>query len=314
MTEKLEKMNNGGKQRDERIYRPGFDRKQGIGNATVRLLPAKEGDNFVRQFSHSFKGAGGFYWEVSRTTIGEKDPVGISNALYWQLGEDTGDEKYQNIARKRKRNTRYYMNVYVEKDPNNPECEGKVMIMECGAQIFKAVEDAIKPKYEDEEPIDPFDMWEGAPLKIRASGREIPDYKDPSKKVLVPNYEDTKIGNPCEFLDSDDARKEIFEQTYDLSEFVKVKEFDDLAKRFKKVVGEDYNKLDKTKDEKSSEAAEKAEDDYRQENEGDSYNSTVDDEPEDTKEDEQASTTTESSSDDDYDDALAEFERLASGG
>jgi len=244
MAEKLETMNKAsGAKKDERIYKPGFDKKEGIGNAVIRLLPAVEGDNFVRQFSHSFKGAGGFYWEMSRSTIDEKDPVGISNGMYWKLGEDTGEEKHQNLARARRRNTKYYFNVYVEKDKNNPECEGQVMIMECGPQIFKIIEGAINPKFEDDEAIDPFDLWGGAPLKIRAIGKEIPD-KRTGNKVVVPNYEESLFGNPSEFMGGDeDKMKEVFDKTYDLSEFIAVKSFDELAKRFKQVTGEDYDAL-----------------------------------------------------------------------
>lgn len=310
MAEKIEEMNKGGSKKDERIYKPGFDKKQGIGNAIVRLLPAKEGDDFVRQFSHSFKGKGGFYWENSRSTIDEKDPVGISNGLYWQKGEDTGEEKYQNIARSRKRVTKYFFNVYVEKDANNPDCEGRVMIMECGPQIFKVIQDAIKPKFEDDEPIDPFDLWDGAPLKIRAEGKEIPDRKT-GNKVIVPNYESSIMGNPCAFMGGDEEKmKEIFEQTHDLSEFVKVKSFDELAKRFKQVTGEEYNALEKDAEDFAKEAEDEFEEQYNQATGSDSSDSGDDEEENETS---NSSETIDTDDDDDDDDLMAEFNRLANG-
>lgn len=311
MAEKIESMNKGsGGKKDERIYKPGFDKKEGIGNAVVRLIPAKVGDNFVRQFSHSFKGSGGFYWENSRTTVSdEKDPVSISNGLHWKKGEDTGEEKYKNVARQRKRNTKYYFNVYVEKDQYNKECEGQVMIMECGPQIFKVIEDAISPKFEDDEAIDPFDLWGGAPLKIRAEGKEIPD-KRTGNKVVVPNYEKSLFGRQGEFLDGDeDKMKEVFEQTHDLSDFVKIKTFDELAKRFKQVTGEDYDALDTTGTE---DHVKEVEEDFKEQ-----YNQNADEkeESDDGDEDPKEKSDETINTDDDDDDALlSEFERLANGG
>lgn len=246
LTEKLEELNKGGssKQKDERIYRPAFDKKAGKNQAIVRFLPAKEGDPFVRVFSHGFKGPGGWYIENSRSTIGEEDPVGISNGLYWRKGEAEGNESLKNIARARKRKTTYYANVLVLKDSMNPELEGKVMIYQFGSQIYSMIEKAIKPEFEDDDPIDPFDLWNGADFKIKMVGREIPDSRT-GEKVMVPNYESSEFARPSELFEGDDEKKEeVFNQTYDLSEFVVVKDFDELAKQFKRATGEEYNALE----------------------------------------------------------------------
>lgn len=246
LTEKLEELNKGGnsKQKDERIYRPAFDKKAGKGLAVVRFLPAKEGDPFVRVFSHGFKASGGWYIENSRSTIGEEDPVGISNGLYWKKGEAEGNESLKNIARARKRKTTYYANVLIVKDSMNPELEGKVMIYQFGAQIYGMIEKAIKPEFEDDDPIDPFDLWNGADFKIKMVGREIPDSRT-GERVIVPNYESSEFSRVSELFDGDDDKKEeVFNQTYDLSEFVTVKDFDELAKQFKRATGEEYNALE----------------------------------------------------------------------
>lgn len=245
LTEKLETLNKGNStQKDERIFKPGFDKKEGKGYAVIRFLPSKSSDPFVRVFNHAFNGAGGWYIENSRSTIGEDDPVGISNTLYWKKGEAEGNESFKNIARKRKRNTKYFANVLVIKDTINPENNGKVMIYEFGGQVFKLIEAAAKPEFEDEQPIDPFDMWTGADFKIKIVGREIPDSRT-GQKTLVPNYENSEFASPSELFDGDDTKKEeLFGQTHDLSEFLKVKGFDELAERFKKVTGDDYNALE----------------------------------------------------------------------
>lgn len=246
LTEKLETLNkgSGGNQKDERIYKPGFDKKEGKGYAVVRFLPNKHGEPFVRVFSHAFNGAGGWYIENSRSTIGEDDPVGISNTLYWKKGEAEANESFKNIARKRKRNTKYFANVLVIKDTVNPENNGKVMIYEFGGQVFKLIEAAAKPEFEDEKPIDPFDMWMGADFKIKMVGKEIPDQRT-GKKTMVPNYENSEFAGPSELFEGDDEQKEaLFDKTYDLSDFLKVKTFEELAIHFKKVTGEAHNALE----------------------------------------------------------------------
>lgn len=248
LTEKLESMNTqSGGQKDERMFKPGFDKgATPPGYAVIRFLPAKEGEPFVKKISHSFQGQGGWYIETSRVTAGfEDDPVAVSNKLYWAKGEAEGNDALKNVAKKRKRVTKYYANIYVEKDTINPANNGKVMIYEFGNQVFKLIEKAIKPEFEDDSPIDPFDMWTGASFRIKITANEIPDSKDPNKKVIVPSYADSEFAKESEFFRGDDEKKEeIFNQTYDLSEFTKVKSFEELAKRFEKVTGEKHDALE----------------------------------------------------------------------
>lgn len=244
LTEKLETMNKGGgAQKDERIYKPGFDKKEGKGYAVVRFIPNEHGEPFVRVFSHMFNANGSWYVENSRSTIGEEDPVGISNGLYWKKSEVEGNKTYENVARSRKRNTKYYANVLVIKDTVNPDNNGKVMIYEFGAQIFKMIEGAAKPEFDDTDPMDPFDMWTGADFKIKIVGREMPDTRT-GKTIVVPNYEKSEFDKVSELFDGDDEKKEeVFKKAYDLSEFAKVKPFKELAERFLKVTGEAHDAL-----------------------------------------------------------------------
>lgn len=243
LTEKLDQMNKGsGNQKDERIFKPTFDKKEEKGYAVVRFLPNPHGEPFVRVFSHAFKGAGGWYLESSRSTIGEDDPVSLSNRLYWNKAEETGNENLKTIVKGRKRNTKYFANVFVIKDNYNPAVNGKVMIYEFGAQIFKKIEAAAKPEFEDDSPMDPFDMWSGADFKIKIVGKEMPGNN--GAKVVVPNYESSEFASPSEFKSTDEEREAIFNQTYDLTPFIKVKSFDELAKSFKRATGEDYNALE----------------------------------------------------------------------
>lgn len=243
LTKKLEEANaSTGFVQDERLYKPGFDKTEGRGYARVRLLPNQHGDSYVRVYSHNFKGKKGYYNETSRKTIGEKDPVGLANASLWAHSEATGQPELQNICKQRKLTTTFYMNVLVIEDEVNPENNGKVKILKCGKQIFKVIENAIKPEFKDEVPIDPFDMWEGADFIMKLTGNEMPDGK--GKMITVPNYEKSIFAAKSELYADDDSKKEaIFKEAFDLTTFVAVKEFDALAERFKSATGEAYDRL-----------------------------------------------------------------------
>jgi hypothetical protein len=136
--------------------------------------------------------------------------------------------------------------VYVVKDEENPENEGKVKIYQFGRQIFKLIEDAIEPEFDDVDEFDPFDLWEGADLRIRMVGKEIPRW-DGDGKILVPNYENSSFDSVSEFLDGDeDALNEVVEQCHNVNEFIdaeKFKSFDEVAARFEKVTGKPYDWL-----------------------------------------------------------------------
>ena len=75
---------------------------------------------------------GGWYIENSLTTLGQKDPVSEYNSQLWNNGTDAGKE----LARKQKRKLTYISNIYVVKDPANPENEGKTFLFKYGKKIL----------------------------------------------------------------------------------------------------------------------------------------------------------------------------------
>ena len=85
----------------------------------------------------------------SLTTLGQKDPVSEYNTMLWNNGTDAGKE----AARKQKRKLTYIANIYVVKDPANPENEGKVFLYKFGKKIFDKLTAAMQPEFEDEEAI-----------------------------------------------------------------------------------------------------------------------------------------------------------------
>jgi hypothetical protein len=125
LVKEVEKMNNTSSSGDDRLWKLECDKSQN-GYAIIRFLPAPDGEDlpFVKLYSHAFQGVSGWYIENSLTTLGQKDPLSELNSELWNNGTDAGKE----IARKQKRKLSYISNIYVVKDPANPDNEGKVFL------------------------------------------------------------------------------------------------------------------------------------------------------------------------------------------
>jgi hypothetical protein len=230
LTEKLvkevEKMNNSSSNKDERLWSLTVDKAQN-GYAVIRFLPAPDGEDlpFVKLYSHAFQGTGGWYIESSLTTLGQKDPVSELNSELWNNGTDAGKE----LARKQKRKLTYISNIYVVKDPANPENEGKVFLYKFGKKIFDKLTAAMQPEFEDETAIDPFDFWQGANFKLKA--KNVAGYR---------NYDSSEFATPAPLLDDDDAMEAVWKKQYSLAELVapdQFKTYDELKKRLDSVLG-----------------------------------------------------------------------------
>jgi len=147
------------------------------------------------------------------------------NTMLWNNGTDAGKE----AARKQKRKLTYVANIYVVKDPANPENEGKVFLYKFGKKIFDKLTAAMQPEFEDEESIDPFDFWQGANFKLKA--KNVAGYR---------NYDSSEFARPDALLDDDDALEAIWKKEYSLEEFIapdQFKSYDDLKNRLDYVLG-----------------------------------------------------------------------------
>ena len=226
LVKEVEKMYNTTSSGDDRLWKLECD-KGGNGYAVIRFLPAPNGEDlpFVKLYSHAFQGTGGWYIENSLTTLGQKDPVSEYNTMLWNNGTDAGKEQ----ARKQKRKLTYVANIYVVKDPANPQNEGKVFLYKFGKKIFDKLTAAMQPEFEDEEAIDPFDFWQGANFKLKA--KNVAGYR---------NYDSSEFARSEPLLDDDDAMEAIWKKEYSLEEFVgadQFKSYDDLKKRLDYVLG-----------------------------------------------------------------------------
>jgi hypothetical protein len=227
LVKEVEKMNsNGSTSGDDRLWKLECD-KSGNGYAVIRFLPAPNGEDlpFVKLYSHAFQGTGGWYIENSLTSLGQKDPVSEYNTMLWNNGTDAGKD----AARKQKRKLTYMSNIYVVKDPANPENEGKVFLYKYGKKIFDKLTAAMQPEFEDEEAIDPFDFWQGANFKLKA--KNVAGYR---------NYDSSEFARVSPLLDDDDAMEAIWKKEYSLAELVaadQFKDYDTLKKRLDYVLG-----------------------------------------------------------------------------
>jgi hypothetical protein len=230
LTEKLvkqvEKMNNSESSSDDRFWKLSVD-KGNNGFAVIRFLPAPDGEDlpFVKVYSHAFQGSGGWLIDQCLTTINQKCPVCEYNSGLWNNGTDAGKE----VARKQKRKLTYVSNIYVVKDPANPENEGKVFLFKYGKKIFDKIMEAMQPEYEDETPINAFDFWQGANFKLKA--KSVAGYR---------NYDSSEFAAVGALLDDDDAMEAIWKKQYSLTEFVapdQFKTYDELKKRLDSVLG-----------------------------------------------------------------------------
>ena len=215
---------------DERFWKPELD-KSGNGYAVIRFLPAPKGEDipWQRMFSHSFQGPGGWYIENSLTTINKNDPVGEVNRRLWNSGSEADKE----TARRQKRKLSYYTNIYVVTDTKHPEHEGKVCLYKFGKKIFDKIMESMQPQFDDEEAINPFDLWKGANFKLKI--RKVDGFW---------NYDKSEFDAVTPLLDTDAALEKVYDAEYPLKPFHEesnFKSYTDLKDKMERVLGQEHD-------------------------------------------------------------------------
>jgi len=218
---------------DERLWKPEVD-KAGNGYAVIRFLPAPNGEDlpWAQVWTHAFQGPGGWYIENSLTTLGKKDPVSDLNRELWNSGGEGSAERNQ--ARNQKRKLNYYSNIYVVKDSANPENEGKVFLYRYGKKIFDKIMESMKPAFEDETPINPFDFWKGADFKLKIT-----------KVAGFWNYDKSEFDASSTLGDFSDKELEgIWKQQHSLAAYTaddQFKSYDELKERLERTLKGNYS-------------------------------------------------------------------------
>ena len=119
--------------------------------------------------------------------------------------------------------------IYVVKDPKNPENEGKVFLYKYGKKIHDKILAAMQPEFQDETPVNVFDLWEGANFKLKI------------KKVAgYWNYDSSEFDS-VSALSADDTELEgIWKTEHSLEAFTakdQFKSYEDLERRLNMVLG-----------------------------------------------------------------------------
>jgi hypothetical protein len=86
----------------------------------------------------------------------------------------------------------------------------------------------MKPEFEDEKPINPFDFWEGANFKLKI--RKVDGYW---------NYDKSEFDSPSAIKDNDEAIEGIWDKQYPLKPFLapeNFKSYDELKAKLDKVL------------------------------------------------------------------------------
>ena len=90
----------------------------------------------------------------------------------------------------------------------------------------------MQPEFEDENPINPFDFWQGANFKMKVR-----------KVAGFVNYDKSEFSEPSALLDGDDSALEtLWKKQYPLLPFVdssSYKSYDELKTKLNRVLGDD---------------------------------------------------------------------------
>jgi hypothetical protein len=251
-TKELDKQAKKSRNDDDRFWKLTTD-ESGNGSAVIRFLPSS-GKNvgWIRYWEHYFKVPHGdsfrTYWENSRTSIGDRDPVYEGNAELYETGKKENIE----IAKSRGRKENFVSTILVVKDPAKPENNGKVFLFKYGKKIMNKIRTAMEP---DEdlgiESINPFDYFEGANFVFKA--KRVDKY---------PNYDDSTFASKSK-IGSDEEIEKIDGLVYNIDEFLEesfYEPYEVLKKKFDFVTGNNVKQnQDKPKEEKSTKSTKQKE-------------------------------------------------------
>lgn len=187
---------------DDRFWKPERD-KAGNATATIRFLPRAHGDElpWVKLFSHGFKNdsTGRWFIEDCLTTLTDETgtslqcPVCAHNTVLWNSTTDE-NSPIRKTVRNQKRKLSYISNILVINDPKHPENNGRVFLFKYGKRIFDKIMDKARPTFEDEQPVNVFDYWDGANFKLRMKNVDgYPNYDSSEFESVAPIGTDEDI-------------------------------------------------------------------------------------------------------------------------
>ena len=103
-----------------------------------------------------------------------------------------------------------------------------------GKKIFDKVMESMQPAFEDETPVNPFDLWKGADFKLKIT-----------KVAGFWNYDKSEFDAPSTLGDLDDKALEgIWKQEHSLAAFTaddQFKSYDELKERLERTLKGNYS-------------------------------------------------------------------------
>ena len=242
----------------EGLFKPkmGADGKFTV---VLRFLPAHPDEEipWVENRSHMFQLSNGAWFGCDcAKKWNEPCPICDYNAKIWNKYGRT-DEARSRVKDKWK--PKFYSNVYIVKNPNAPETEGRVYRLEYGRAIMKMIQDAMDDKDDAElgviPGINPFSWW-GPNDKAVLTGEDKAGANfvwEGVKGSNGPNYSSSHFSNPrrmCKLgqdgklVEMTDAELDVVEsQLFTLKDIEKQKDqlrsYEDILKFYKTKSGED---------------------------------------------------------------------------
>lgn len=197
--------------KDPRFWKLTKD-KNGDGKAVIRLLTDKNKIPYVRLYHYSSQKIVGdrkvYLIANSPDSIGAPCPV---KEHYFELLNQGFKEEAKMFSRK----VKYYANIYVEKDPANPENEGKVFLWEFGQKLLDKFTNWMTGDPEmGEAGKELFNPLAGHSIKLVINKNQNSGFFEYDRTDIMPST--TSVGG---ITDKNKIVDILLNQTYDLNEF-----------------------------------------------------------------------------------------------
>lgn len=181
----------------------------------VRLVPYVKDPSktFFHYYSHGWvsEATGQYQSAISPQTWGDRDPIAEARFRITRTGSEDEKEKAKMLNRKEN----WLINVFVVKDNENPENEGKVKILRFGRQLHKIIMEAIEGEDAEEFGEKIFDLTDsGCNLRIKVE-----------EQGGFPTYVSSRFASPS---DIDATPDSVYSEAFDLENVFPVKSYDEL--------------------------------------------------------------------------------------
>jgi hypothetical protein len=189
----------------------------------VRLIPNLESPErtIFHYFHHIWKSVmtNQLVSVLCPNTYGESCPIDEYRSKIYASKNEAEIEKIKPI----RRNENWLCNVYVVKDPTNPENQGQVKVLRFGKQLFKIISEAMNGDDAEEFGSKIFDLSEkGCSLKIKVE----------SNDGKYPTYVASKFMSPSALEGVEDV-EEIYGSVKELDSIFEHKSKEEISKMLK---------------------------------------------------------------------------------